>query len=198
MWHFGAVHINAMLNLTKGRVGIFCSFWGENEAHNLVHTSGSLAIQDKKHLLGWDPLILFSSARWYRAVVKRFEFISEIPPVARTPQPPPLCPEFACRAWQIGLTSQFCHLLTKWVILDKSTRFSKPQFPYLWNESKSSTFFTGVMLGGWNEITYTKHLVRAWYLARAQEIVACHYYQLLFALYLYSPQSCTTSREASL
>ena len=113
-----------MLNLTKGRVGIFCSFWGENEAHNLVHTSGSLAIQDKKHLLGWDPLILFSSARWYRSVVKRFEFISEIPPVARTPQPPPLCPEFACRAWQIGLTSQFCRLLTKWVILDKSLELS--------------------------------------------------------------------------
>ena len=104
MLHFGAVHITAMLNLTKGRVGIFCSFWGENEAHNVVHTSDSLAIQDKKHLLGWDPLILFSSARWYRAVGKRFEFISEIPPVARTPQPPPLCPEFGCRAWQIALT----------------------------------------------------------------------------------------------
>lgn len=70
MWHFGVVHMNTVLNLTKGRAGIFYSFLGENEVHNLVHTSNFWAIQDKKQLLGWDPLFLFSSTRWCRAVGK--------------------------------------------------------------------------------------------------------------------------------
>ena len=142
MWHFGAVHINARLNLTKDRVCIFNYLWGENEAHNLVHISDSVVLPDKKHLLGWDPLILSSSARWYRAVGKRCEFISEIPPVARPPQPPPLCPEFGCRAWQIGLTSQFCHLLTKWVILDKSLELSDLFFlvSEIWSELNTHGF----------------------------------------------------------